>query len=67
MCNYCSKEHNNKPLVQRGTRKVTIEKANEYVYGMFMRWKTEGGHWHMEWGVVNFCPMCGKGLGKKVL
>lgn len=60
MCEYCGKEHGNTPLVERGSRIVEIEKANERTWGIFMRWRTQNGKLHMEWSSIGFCPNCGR-------
>ena len=66
MCDYCGKERGNTPLVERGSRIVEIEKANERTWGIFMRWRTPNGKLHMEWSHVNNCPMCGRDLSGEV-
>lgn len=62
MCEYCGKERGNTPLVNRGSRTVELEKANERVWGIFMRWRTPNGKLHIEWNSVNACPVCGREL-----
>lgn len=55
MCDYCEK---GAPILQRGSRKVKIEKGNH----LKMWWRTQNGKWHMEWEPINFCPKCGRDL-----
>ncbi len=61
-CECCMMESCNKPLVNRGSRVVQVEKANDSTWGIFMRWRTDSGKLHMEWNRIGFCPMCGREL-----
>jgi len=62
-CEYCGSHKGNETLVGRGSRTVKIEKANETSWGIFMRWRTQNGKWHMDWSSIRYCPMCGEKLG----